>query len=166
MPNKFLSIAKDQLHRSAIEYSFFIGKELEISSDLFKRKTTYKIKFTESNFLHLTGFATSLSPIEFYLQCLNNTISSNSLLYNEKKNKTTIKKKLKHLINLSIIAFSEIEVQEDFKKNRVICTLAVSNYSFTIGFVGGNKFLYPNTILDKNHLDQNKMIVNTRLRIK
>ena len=45
-----------------------------------------------------------------------------------------------------------------FCKNCVICKIATSDGKYTLGFTGSKGKLYPNTLLNNNHLDEAKVI--------
>ena len=82
------------------------------------------------------------------------------------KNKSTIKKKLSHLVSIDTFFDNEILIQEDFEKGLVRCYVATSNGKCTLGFVDAKYYVRPNTILANNHLDQSKPILTIRASVK
>ena len=158
METSFLKKTKEQLHLAAVEYAKMIGCTVVVESDDFQHQRIYRLRFSASNFLHLTGVLTGLKTHEFFEKCLNNTITCDEFSYNEYKNKTNIKKKLSCLCRIGEFFNQPIYAQEFFVKNKVACRLATADESFTIGFANGNYCLWPQTILSKNHLDKSKTI--------
>lgn len=82
-----------------------------------------------------------------------------------KKNKSTIKKKLSHLVSIDSFFDAEILVQEDFEKGLVRCFVATSNGQCTLGFVDAKYYVRPNTILASNHLNSDKPILRVMATI-
>ena len=97
--------------------------------------------------------------MSFFDKCFDSTITIDDFDYDEIKNKTNIKNKLRCLITLSTFFDKELLAQEQFVKNRIVCKLATSDGSFTIGFTGGKHRVYPKTVLNKNRLDETKPII-------
>lgn len=62
-----------------------------------------------------------------------------------------------------MVLVGDILVQEDFVKNTVRCVIATTDGPCTIGFVDNRHYVVPNTILDGNHLDENKPVLLTRV---
>lgn len=166
MTNAFKIKVREQLIESAQDYFKLLSKTIVLESDEFSFQKTYSLRFNKRNFLHLTGVYSLLTAEAFFEKCLDGSISIDDFDANEQKNKSTIKKKLKHLVNLSTSFDDEILVQEQFIKNRIICKIATSDNSKTIGFVDGHYCVWPSTLLDKNHLDENKTIVKVVPLIK
>jgi len=65
----FKETIRNRLIESAKKYYSLINKKIIISSECFTIKKEYVIRFYETNFLHLTGVKTFLSPLEFYKKC-------------------------------------------------------------------------------------------------
>ena len=59
----FKETIKNRLIESARKYQSLIGKRIVVASESFVMKKEYIVRFYETNFLHLTGIKTSLSPI-------------------------------------------------------------------------------------------------------
>ena len=158
MKNSFKSTAKNQLQIAANEYATLIGKTFVLESKEFVNCDKYVLCFGETNFLHLTGVISDLSPADFYSKCINGTIAESDFDYNAAKNKTNIKNKLRVLCSISTFFNQELQVQEQFIKNKVVCKIATTDNKCTIGFDGGFR-LRPKTILKNNHLDTSKPII-------
>ena len=159
MVNSFKENIKKQLLIAAQEYSFFLDKTILLNSEQFIKQRVYYLKFSKTNFLHLTGVISDLKPEEFFNKCFNGSVEVNDFDYDDVKNKTNLKNKLKCLVVLSTLFNKELLVQENFVRNNVICKIATSDGRFTIGFTGGERSVYPKTILNKNRLDETKTIL-------
>lgn len=155
--NKQFDIRK-ALIASAQSYFVLLDKEITLYSNLFKAKRMYKLKFFETNFLHLTGLTTTLSSMEFFNKCLSGVIQDNEYCLGPKYDRRTIKRKLKHLVNIGQFFAQEIMVQESFVKNKIVCRVATSDGECTVGFVDGKYYLRPQTILANNHLNPSEPI--------
>ena len=159
MANLFKENVRTQLIIAAQEYFNLLDKKIILESCNFEYQKRYVLRFEKGNFLHLTGVLTMLKAEEFFNKCLDDSISTNDFDFNEIKNKTNIKYKLRCLVDLSSMFKQELLVQEQFVKNKVSCKIAASDKSFTIGFAGGEYCIYPKTILNKNKLDETKPIL-------
>ncbi len=159
MQNSFKENVRQQLLVAAQEYFALLKKTITIESNDFEFQKKYIIKFNKSNFLHLTGVISSLKAADFFDKCYDSSIAIDEFEYNEIKNKTNIKNKLRCLVTISSLFDKELFAQEQFVKNRVICKIATSDGSCTIGFSGGTHCVYPKTVLNKNRLDENKPII-------
>ncbi len=155
--NKQFNIKK-ALIDSAQSYFSLLKNEVIIKSNSFENSNEYILRFFETNFLHLTGLKTSLSTKEFFDRCLAGTVLENDYCLGPNNDRKTVKRKLKNLVNIGQFFKEEIMVQETFIKNKVVCRIATSDGSCTIGFVDAKFYLRPKTILANNHLDQNRPI--------
>ena len=156
----FKETIRNRLIESAKNYYFLIGKRIVLSSNSFKVRQEYVIRFFETNFLHLTGVATKLSTLDFFNKCLNGSITFDDFdCDSTKQRKGMVRVKMRNLIGINSFFSEEIEVQEDFEKGTIKCLLGVSDNKCTIGFANAKYYLRPQTILDKNHLDKTKDIV-------
>ncbi len=162
MENEFKKRIKSQLIIASRAYFKLINKVIILKSENFINKKMYYLAFDKTNFLHLTGVITSLSPKIFFEKCFKGIIESDDFSYNKFRNKGTIKSKMKNIIFIDKLFDNTVYVQEDFVKNRISCKLATSNKKYTLGFTGGKWRLYPNTLLDNDHLDKNRLIVEVK----
>ena len=159
MQNSFKENVRKQLLVAAQEYFSLLNKTIIIKSEEFEFQKIYIIKFDKTNFLHLTGVISVLKAGDFFEKCYNSSISIDDFDYDEVKNKTNIKNKLRCLVTISTMFNKELFAQEHFEKNRVICKIATSDSSYTIGFIGGVHCVYPKTVLNKNRLNESKPII-------
>lgn len=162
MQNSFKENVRQQLLVAAQEYFTLLNKIIIIESNDFTYQKRYLIKFNKSNFLHLTGVISNLNGDDFFSKCYDSSITIDDFDYDEVKNKTNIKNELRCLIAISSMFDKELLAQEQFAKNRVVCKLATSDGSFTIGFTGGAYCVYPKTVLYKNRLNKEQPIIRVR----
>ena len=156
----FKETINNRLIESARKYQSLIGKMVVVASESFVMKKEYIVRFYETNFLHLTGIKTSLSPLEFFSKCFDGTLSFDDFDCDSTTQlKGLVRLKTRNLVNIDAFFNGEIEVQEDFEKGTIKCLIGVSDNFCTIGFVDAKYCVRPKTILDKNHLDKNKPII-------
>ena len=148
----------------------FLDYEYEVSSKSFTANKTYIISATKSNFLHLTGVNTSLSATQFFDKALNQTLTVNDFDFckkgqTEKMVKGSVRRKVKFLTDLDKVFSDTTLVEEKFVKNKISCSFAVSENSFTLGFIAAKKCL-PQTLLKGNELNNPQKIDLIRRRKK
>lgn len=153
--NKILNL----LAIAATEYKKLLNKKIILHSKNFLYSNEYVIRFYETNFLHLTGLKTFLTPKDFFFKSLNKTISVDDITDFTEKNKLyTIKNKLDGLKDITLCFSNNLQVQENFKRNSINCTIATSDGNRTIGFIKAGSINRPMTFLNKNKLNQNEPI--------
>ena len=135
---------------------FFLDYEYQITSSAFTENKSYVISATKSNFLHLTGVNTNLTASEFFEKALGKTLSVDDFDFckkgqNEKNVKGCVRSKVKFLPDIEKILSATTLVEEKFVKNKISCTFAVSENSFTLGFIACPK-CRPKTLLKGNRL--------------
>ena len=135
---------------------FFLDYEYQITSSAFTENKSYVISATKSNFLHLTGVNTNLTATQFFDKALNKTLSVDDFDFckkgqTEKDVKGCVRSKMKILPDIEKILAETTLVEEKFVKNKVSCTFAVSENSFTLGFIAVPK-CRPKTLLKGNKL--------------
>lgn len=156
---------KTRVKNTAIEYaktynSFFVNKSYLIISEAFSNQPYYIIEAEASNYLHLLGVNTKLSAKPFFQKCLDGSLQENDfeILYSnrpEKDSKGTIRRKITALTGLSNVISSSSTVEEDFSKNRIVCSFAAANKTCTMGFTT-NTPVKPKTLLNGNLLSSGK----------
>lgn len=98
--------------------------------------------------------------IRVFEKCFNESIVEQDFDCDSTKEiKGIVRKKIKHLVNFGDIFNQKLFFQEKFEKGRVSCVIATTNGECTIGFVDAKYCVRPKTILDKNHLNKNKQII-------
>lgn len=149
---------------------FFLEYEYQVFSKSLKKNEFYIISATKSNFLHLTGVNTPLSAEQFFDKALNKTLTENDFNFikkgqTEKMVKGSVRRIVRFLSKLNKIFNPSTLVEESFTKNQVSCTFAVSENSFTLGFITSPK-CRPNTLLKGNELKNPQRIDSIKRRKK
>lgn len=151
--------------------TLFLDYEYEVVSKGFSERKSYIISAAKSNFLHLTGVSTNLSAEQFFDRAFNKSLTVNDFDFSkkgrtEKDVKGCIRGKVKHLSFLENIFSSKTLAEESFVKGRIVCTLAVSENSFTLGFIATPTKCRPKTLLNGNLLRNPCKIDSIRRRKK
>ncbi|MGP1611677.1 MAG: PBECR4 domain-containing protein [Catonella sp.] len=130
-----------------------------IISESFKINEFYLIDCKCENYMHLTGVRTTLKPMDFFNKCIDESITTSDFICSVDKHiKGTVRRKLKVLDNMvNIFSGKELFFEENFEKNKVICSLATSDLKCTLGFIGKSK-IRPMTLLSGNTLRTNNKI--------
>ena len=118
----------------------FLDYEYEICSKAFSAQGSYIISATKSNFLHLTGVNTNLTAEQFFDKAFDRSLTVDDFDFckkgqSEKIVKGSVRRKVEFLPCLARIFSATTLVEEGFEKGRISCTLAVSEDSFTLGFI-------------------------------
>ena len=137
------------------EQTFLTYDYLLISSH-FTLHESYIISAEKDNFLHLTGVHTNLSAKEFFDKAIARTLSENDFDFiksgqSEAMVKGSVRRKMRFLPILDKLLQKGTLAEENFTKNKITCTLAVSENSFTLGFVM-TPHGRPKTLLKGNEL--------------
>lgn len=160
MKISFKTRIRKQLIEAAKSYSNLLNVQITVSSNLFVVSKRYILRFYKTNFLHLTGVKTELSAEDFFNKCFDEMISENDFDCDSTKEiKGFVRQKIKHLVNFDNIFTQKLLFQEKFIKGNISCAFATTNGECTIGFVDAKYCVRPKTILDKNHLDKSKDII-------
>lgn len=160
MNNSFKATVRKQLIEASKSYSKLLDVKISIFSEHFEFSNQYTLRFYKTNFLHLTGVKTSLSAEEFFEKCFNKSIVEQDFdCDSTKETKGIVRQKMKHLVKIGDIFNKKLLFQEKFEKGKVACVIATTNGECTVGFVDAKYCVRPKTILDKNHLNKNKQII-------
>lgn len=148
----------------------FLNYEYEVSSKAFKVQKSFIISATKSNFLHLTGVNTKLTASQFFDKALNKTLTESDFDFTkkgqtEKMVKGSVRRKVRFLKELDKIFDKSTLVEENFIKNKIYCTFAVSENTFTLGFIAVPN-CRPKTLLKGNELKNPQKIASIRRRKK
>ncbi|MBQ9438908.1 MAG: hypothetical protein IJU50_11340 [Lachnospiraceae bacterium] len=141
-------------------YSHFVLCDYLLISDAFSAHPYYIVQAEKDNYLHLVGVSTSLSARSFFDKCLNGTLTEDDFEISshgqsEKASKGSIRRKIKSLPLIANLVSSSCRVEEDFRRNAVICSFASSDGSCTMGFVA-TPYARPKTLLSGDELDDSK----------
>ena len=137
----------------------YVDFEYLIFSKAFEKKKYYIIDAHADNYQHLIGVQSLISPQEFFNKCFDETLTVYDFTFNkkgqsEKAVKGTVRRKISVLPDMmKLFDTANIEVQEDFEKNKVYCLFATSSDNlFTLGFAGEAKSR-PKSLLKGNELN-------------
>lgn len=138
--------------------TFYVEQNHLLVSNAFKKKPYYIIQAEKDNFLHLTGVSTSLSAVDFFDKAMDGTLAESDIQLithgkSEKDSKGTIRQKIKNLTSITAVVGRSCMVQEDFKRNAVLCTFASANAQCTVGFIATPKLARPKSLLYGNVVD-------------
>jgi len=151
--------------------STFVEYEYLLHSSKFTVQPYYIISTMESNYKHLTGVVSELSPYEFFSKCIAETIVESDIDFVfEKPNgtfedvKDTVRKKIKALPYIENIFCVGLIGEENFIKGKVSCAIATSDNKITLGFEE-RIFSRPKTLLRGNEI-KNPVNIDFILRRK
>ncbi len=154
---------KERVRKAAIDGAqlykkIFVDCEYLICSKAFNEKQYYVAKADNSNYLHLIGEHTELTPEEFFKKCYEGTLTGENFDFDkknqsEKSVKGSVRQKIKVLPDMLQMYGKELVAQEKFKKNRVECAFATADSTHTLGYASVGR---PKSLLQKNELDQDK----------
>lgn len=141
-------------------YSYYVCRDYLLISDAFKNSPYYIVRAEKDNYLHLVGVSTKLSATAFFDKCLNGTLDESDFEISthgqdEKQSKGSIRRKIKSLPLITGLFTDSSLVEENFKKNTVLCTFASSDGSCTLGFIA-TPSARPKTLLFGDELDHAK----------
>lgn len=113
---------------------------------------------------------TPTSADQFFDKALNKSLTENDFNFikkgqTEKMVKGSVRRKVRFLSRLDKIFGKSTLVEEKFIKNKITCTFAVSENSFTLGFIALPK-CRPNTLLKGNELKNPQAIDSIKRRKK
>ena len=148
----------EALFDCALAYSELLPFDYKITSNDFKERQEYSIRFHEGNFLHLTGVRTKLPASDFYKKAISRELRLNDFdCCSSHSLKGIVRIKIKNLRSINTFFDDCLCVQEKLEHGKVRCLIASSNGRYTIGFTGGIR-LNPMTLLNKNQIDPSKAI--------
>lgn len=119
-------------------------------------KGFYITKTLRSNYLHLVGVNSHLSPEMFFKKCIEQTLNENDFNFsksgvNSNELKGAVRDKIKVLPDMiNIFEASDLIVQENFRKNKVFCAFASCDSNCTLGFALSG---HPMSLLRGDYLD-------------
>jgi len=152
----------EDLYQAAKNYEQLLNKTVIFSNSEFLIQKTYNAKFYKDNFLHLTGVKTKIVAKDFFDRCLKKDLTESDITNFKDEYRSRISGKLKNLLFINTFFDQELEAQESFTKNSIICAIATSDGVKTFGFVQAGKILLPMTILNRNRLDASKPILKIK----
>ena len=109
----------------------------------------------------------NLEPLFSLKKALNNQLTLDDFDCDSTKElKGFTQEKIPHLISIDLFFNSPLEIQENYSRGKVVCLIAASEGTFTLGFVGGNGPLNPMTLLNRNMIDHSLSTRQYKIMIK
>jgi hypothetical protein len=162
MQKSFYERIKDEVIEASVAYeSNYVLVDYLVVYGKDDKYSHVKIQAEKDNFLHLTGIMTNLKPNIFLEKCFTGTlivsdINIPSTKIEEKSYKGTLRRKINVLKDFTNGIDSSYVIQENFVKNRVVCTIASTNLNLTIGFINTGNCLRPKSLISGDELDFTK----------
>lgn len=152
-----------EIIKAAKKYKeIYVDYEYLICSEAFAKRSYYIVDAKKDNFQHLTGVHSQISAQSFFDKCIDDSLSEDDFDFikkgqDEKSVKGTVRPKIKALPDMMELFRDGLLAEEDFKKNRVICTFATADGNCTLGFVNSGK-ARPKSLIKGNELKNPKPI--------
>lgn len=152
-----------EIIKAAKKYKeIYVDYEYLICSEAFAKRSYYIVDAEKDNFQHLTGVHSQISAQSFFDKCIDGSLSEDDFDFikkgqDEKSVKGTVRRKIKALPDMMELFRDGLLAEEEFKKNRVICTFATADGNCTLGFVDSGK-ARPKSLIKGNELKNPKQI--------
>lgn len=158
---------KDKVRQTVIQCasdykSVFVDFEYLVCSTAFTINPYYIISGKEDNYRHLTGVSFP-DPQVFYDKCINRTLTESDISFVKKGQtesavKGSVRRKISVLPKIMHMFGETLFVEESFQKNRVKCSFAADDITYTLGFSLASEKLIsrPMTLLKGFELDNAK----------
>lgn len=148
----------------------FVDHQYLICSKGFKKREYYILSAEKDNFLHLLGINTNLSAASFFDKCFDRTLIEEDFNFNkngkdENSIKGSVRRKIKSLGRVNTLFQGDILIEENFKRNKIVCAIATTDKQITLGFSDG-AISRPKTLLKGNELKTNPLTVDLVLSKK
>ena len=134
----FKERARQEMIKAAKQYKdIYVDYEYLICSVAFEKNDYYIIAAEEDNFQHLTGVHSNIDAKTFFHKFYDGTLAEADFDFakagqNEKSAKGTVRRKIQVLLDMMTLMKSDIQVEEGFRKNRVVCSLATADGNCTL----------------------------------
>lgn len=140
----------------------YVDYEYLICSEAFVRNDYYIVAAAENNFQHLTGVHSNISPQDFFDKCIQGTLNDIDFDFvkegqDEKTVKGTVRRKIKVLPDMMNLFKVGLQTEENFKKNKIVCSFATANGTCTLGFSESTK-ARPKSLIKGNELNNPKPV--------
>lgn len=152
-----------ELIKAAKKYEeIYVDYEYLICSEAFEHRNYYIIDAQKDNFQHLTGVHSRISAKIFFDKCRDGSLSEEDFDFmkkgqDEKSVKGTVRRKIKALPDMMDLFREGMQAEEDFRKNRVICSFATADGNCTLGFTDTEK-ARPKSLIRGNELENPKAV--------
>lgn len=152
-----------EIIKAAKQYkTIYAAYEYLICSEAFAQNDYYIIAAMENNFQHLTGVHSNISSQDFFDKCIQGTLVDTDFDFikkgqDEKTVKGTVRRKIKVLPNIMELFKPGLQIEENFKKNKIVCSFATADGACTLGFSGSIK-ARPKSLIKGNELNNPKPV--------
>lgn len=154
---RFKERVRQEMIKAAKQYKdIYVDYEYLICSAVFEKNDYYIIAAEEDNFQHLTGVHSQIDAKTFFNKCYDGTLTEGDFDFakagqNEKAAKGTVRRKIQVLPDMMTLMKSDVQVEEEFRKNRVSCSFATADGNCTLGFSESKK-ARPKSLIKGNEL--------------
>ena len=168
MEESFKERVRQEMIKAARQYKeIYVDYEYLICSTVFEKSDYYIIAAEEDNFQHLTGVHSKINAKSFFNKCYDGTLGEDDFDFikvgqNEKAVKGTVRRKIQALPDMMNLFKPNVQIEEGFRKNKIICSLATADGNCTLGFSASRK-ARPKSLIKGNEL-QNPAKVDLILR--
>lgn len=136
--------------------------EYLVCSEAFVQNDYYIVAAMENNFQHLTGVHSNISSQDFFNKCIQGTLVDTDFDFikkgqTEKAVKGTVRRKIKVLPDMMGLFKDGLQTEENFKKNKVVCSFAAADGVCTLGFSESTK-ARPKSLIKGNELKNPKPV--------
>lgn len=152
-----------EIMKAAKQYEeIYVGYEYLICSEAFMQNDYYMVSAMRDNFQHLTGVHSNISSREFFDKCIQGTLIDTDFDFikkgqDEKAVKGTVRRKIKVLPNMMELFKDGLQAEENFKKNKIVCSFATADGNCTLGFSESTK-ARPKSLIKGNELSNSKPV--------
>lgn len=163
MKEDFKERVRLEIIKAAKKYQeVYVDYEYLICSEAFKQNHYYIIDAQKDNFQHLTGVHSQISAQIFFDKCIQETLSTADFDFspkgqNKKSVKGTVRRKIKVLPQMMELFKEGLQAEENFRKNKVICSFATADGNCTLGFLDSLK-ARPKSLIKGNELKNPKPV--------
>lgn len=164
----FKERVRQEMIKAAKKYKdIYVDYEYLICSETFEKNDYYIIAAEEDNFQHLTGIHSTIDAKTFFQKCYDATLTELDFSLakagqNDKAAKGTVRRKIQVLPDMMTLMKSDVQAEEGFRKNKIVCALATADGNCTLGFSESKK-ARPKSLIKGNEL-KNPVTVDLILR--
>ena len=152
-----------EIIKAAKQYKLiYASYEYLVCSEAFVQNDYYIIAAMENNFQHLTGVHSNISPQDFFNRSIQGTLADADFDFikkgqDEKAVKGTVRRKIKVLPDIMGLFKPGLQAEENFKKNKIVCSFATADEACTLGFSASPK-ARPKSLIKGNELTNPKPV--------
>ena len=152
-----------EIIKAAKQYkTIYVDYEYLVCSEAFVQNDYYIVAAMENNFQHLTGVHSNISSQDFFDKCIQGTLEDTDFDFikrgqDEKAVKGTVRRKIKVLPDMMRLFKTGLQTEENFKKNKVVCSFATADGACTLGFSESTK-ARPKSLIKGNELKNPKLV--------